>query len=159
MRAHQAAVWRYLRFLGAAPDEADDLTQETFVAVLHRDLESWPGAEALAYLRRVARNALLRRLERASREPRVDLEFAEEAYAWYAAADDGRSTTRRLEQCLAELPERSRRALELKFTDGLDRADIAARLGIGAFAVKSLLARTYARLRVCIERRRRDDPD
>ena len=29
VREHQADVWRYLRYLGAAADDADDLTQET----------------------------------------------------------------------------------------------------------------------------------
>jgi len=33
VRAHQAGVWRYLRFLGCEPSEADDLVQETFLDV------------------------------------------------------------------------------------------------------------------------------
>ena len=34
VRQHQAGVWRYLRFLGCDRPLADDLTQETFLAVL-----------------------------------------------------------------------------------------------------------------------------
>ena len=32
VREHQADVWRYLRYLGADGHDADDLTQETFLA-------------------------------------------------------------------------------------------------------------------------------
>lgn len=39
VRAHQAGVWRYLRFLGCHPDEADDLTQETFLALKQANIE------------------------------------------------------------------------------------------------------------------------
>ena len=36
VREHQAGVWRYLRVLGCPATEAEDLTQETFLAVLTR---------------------------------------------------------------------------------------------------------------------------
>ena len=34
VRTHQAAVWRYLRYLGADEALADDLTQDTFLKLL-----------------------------------------------------------------------------------------------------------------------------
>ncbi len=38
VRTHQVGVWRYVRFLGAEAAEADDLTQETFLALRAPDL-------------------------------------------------------------------------------------------------------------------------
>ena len=65
VREHQAGVWRYLRFLGADQTEADDLTQETFLALLRAHEKgsfSYQGSEATwGYLRQVARNQLLQR--------------------------------------------------------------------------------------------------
>ena len=158
VRDHQAPIWRYLRFLGCSPPDADDLTQETFLAVLDRSIDRFGGDGARAYLRRVARNAWLRRLERNGRLNLVDFEQAEAAYEWYRGDDDGDATRAALQRCLDELPERSKHVLDLKFADRLDRDAIAARLGLGALAVKSVLARAYARLRTCIERRLRDEP-
>ena len=38
IREHQAGVWRYLRVLGCSRELAEDLTQETFLAVLEQIL-------------------------------------------------------------------------------------------------------------------------
>ena len=59
VHAHQAGVWRYLCYLGAAPIEADDLTQETFLSVIRRPLEQRSPRETAGYLRTVARRQLL----------------------------------------------------------------------------------------------------
>jgi len=82
VRGHQAGVWRYLRFLGCEPDEADDLVQETFLAVLRDGFEERSPGQTAAYLRTVARNRLLmaRRKDR-SRPAAVDLEAAEAVWA------------------------------------------------------------------------------
>ena len=34
IESHQAELWRYLRYLGCDAAEAEDLTQETFLAAL-----------------------------------------------------------------------------------------------------------------------------
>ena len=52
---HQADVWRYLRYLGAEASDADDLTQETFLAVSRSKFEQRTPAETAGYLRTAAR--------------------------------------------------------------------------------------------------------
>lgn len=153
VRGHQVAVWRYLRFLGCAPAEADDLTQETFVRVLDKSVQRFGDDGARAYLRRVAKNAFLKHVERKGRAPEIELDAAEAAFEWYRRDDDGESTRAALDACLEELSAEARLALSLRFAEQLDRRSIAARLGIGEHGAKSLLQRTYARLRTCIERR------
>jgi hypothetical protein len=59
VRKHQAGVWRYLRFLGCDEARADDLTQETFLAVLKGSFQQRGEAETAAYLRTVARSRFL----------------------------------------------------------------------------------------------------
>ncbi len=73
VRDHQASIWRYFRFLGVQAEEADDLTQETFLAmaksIRQSKFEQRSPGETAAYLRTVARNQLLmvrRRQERDS---------------------------------------------------------------------------------------------
>jgi RNA polymerase sigma-70 factor (ECF subfamily) len=150
---HQAAIWRYLRFLGCEPGLADDLTQETFLAVIGRPLHRFGPTGARAYLRRVARNLWLKlRAASLAAPATVDLQTAELAYEWFRREPDEDRVLMALHACLRELPDAARTALGLRFADGLDRHAIAARLAIGAEGVKSL-QRAYARLRVCVERR------
>jgi RNA polymerase sigma-70 factor (ECF subfamily) len=156
VREHQAMVWRYLRFLGCDAEEASDLTQETFVAVLDVPIDRFGDSGIRAYLRRVAKNAFLKLRQRAARRREVELEVADLAYEWYRGDDEGARVTAALTACLADLPDRARRALALRFAERLDRRALAAQLGIGAHGVKSVLQRSYARLRACIERRLRD---
>ena len=125
VRAHQGGVWRYLRFLGCDPTEADDLVQETFLAVLRSGFEIRSPAETGAYLRTVARNRLLmaRRRQR-NAPPAVDLEAAEAVWARMAGADGLNDYLVALEDCLEKaVSPRARRALELQYRDRASRAD------------------------------------
>jgi RNA polymerase sigma-70 factor (ECF subfamily) len=152
--AHQAGVWRYLRFLGADPITADDLTQDTFVAVWGKPLVRFGHAGACAYLRRTARNLWLKsRARRAA--PAVDSATAELAYEWFRRDDGGEATLAALRACLEVLTPAARRALDLRYVERLERTAIALRLELSEDGVKSLLQRSYARLRACIERRLR----
>lgn len=153
VREHQSTVWRYLRFLGCAPVLADDLSQETFLRVLDGRLSDRGPEVARAYLKQVAKTLFLKSRERDARRREVDLDTAEAAFEWYAREDGGDGARAALAQCVEELVPRARKALDLRFAERLDRDAIAARLGIGAHGAKSLLQRTYARLRACIERR------
>ncbi len=154
VRTHQTQVWRYLRFLGCEPGLADDLTQETFLAVVERPVHRFGESGARAYLRRVARNFYLKDRERRGRRPtELDLESAENAYAWFEGEDAGEQSLAALRVCLGQLAPAAREALSLRYSDKFERPAIAAALGLSTHGVKSLLQRSYARLRVCIERR------
>ena len=67
VRAHQAELWRYLRFLGCEATLVDDLIQETFLSLLQKPFEDRGPATTAAYLRRVARNHYLMALRKSAR--------------------------------------------------------------------------------------------
>lgn len=154
---HQTSIWRYLRFLGCSRTEADDLTQDSFVAVAQRSLHRFGLHAARAYLRRVARNAFLKLRKEQRASPTVDLAAGEAAFDWFLRDDDGSAVLTALRQCLTALTPEARRALTLRYADQIDRRAIARQLGMSEHGVKSLLQRSYARLRVCIDRRLEDD--
>ncbi len=56
---YQAGVWRYLRALGCDYAEADDLTQDTFLAVLRKPFVNYGPAATNGYLRKVAFNRFI----------------------------------------------------------------------------------------------------
>ena len=155
VRTHRAGVWRYLRFLGCDPSEADDLVQETFLAVFREGFEVRSPAQTAAYLRKVARNRLLmdRRKQR-SRPQTVDLDAAEAIWAEVAGEDGLNDYLVALNECLKRaVSPRVRRALQLQYRDRASRAEIAAELDLAVEGVKTLLRRARSALRDCVERR------
>ena len=111
---HQADVWRYLRYLGASTEDADDLTQETFLAVGRTPLEERSRGETAGYLRTAARNQLFMLRRRQGRQVgTVDLAAAEEV--WAAATTEGalNEFLDALSQCYETLTGRSREASHL----------------------------------------------
>ncbi len=151
MQAHQASVWRYLRFLGCDAAQADDLTQETFLAVHRKPFEERSAEATAVYLRTVARNLFLMSLRRARRRAIVaNLEVIEEVWQQFAA-DDGEAYREAMRDCVETLAGRARQAIDLFYRDQRSRAEIARELEMTEDGVKSLLRRTREILRKCVQ--------
>lgn len=155
VREHQEPVWRYLRLLGAAPHDADDLLQETLVRFLSRPR---PEGEPTGLLRAIARGLWIDR-QRWWRRRRL-VQWADELDQELASApgsDDPDLWLDALASCREKLTERARRALDLAYRDGRSRRDTAQQLGVSPNTARNLLASTRATLRACIEARLADD--
>jgi RNA polymerase sigma-70 factor (ECF subfamily) len=153
VRTHQPGVWRYLRLLGADHNEADDLTQETFLAFARSEFVERCDRQTAAYLRVIARNQLLALRRKQNREvSTVELESAEVVWA-AAAGADGNLTEYldALRECLQQLEGRARRAVDMHYRDDAGREAIADELEMKPDGVKTLLRRTRQILRECIE--------
>ncbi len=157
VHAHQAEIWRYLRFLGCRGTDAEDLTQETFLAVLRKPFEDRGPLASAGYLRRVARNLFLKSVHRQSRQPAlVDLEEAEQVWVRHCARDGGERYLDSLRECVGELQTRGRQAVSLRYHQGRSRSQIAELLGMTSDGVKALLRRLRQSLRACVERKIED---
>ena len=149
---------RYLRFLGCSETQAEDLTQETILAVLQQ-LPSLREPGALpAYCRSIARNLFLKSLKRTGSEPlSMDLERAEEA--WRKVADDARweAYLEALRGCVSALPPRDRGILERRYVQNGDRREMAAASGMSPEGFKTLLRRIKERLKLCVRSKLNDE--
>lgn len=151
--AHQAGIWRYLRYLGASDAQADDLTQETFLAVMERPFEQRSPAQTFGYLRTVARHKFLVLRRREGRTVALDeMEVADEVWNRLSPGG-GNHLLDALDDCLEHVNGRAREAIDMHYRDGQSREKIAAALGLAPDGVKTLLRRTRAALRDCVERR------
>lgn len=149
---HQAGVWRYLRALGCEPALADDLTQDTFLAMLQRPFQDYNPAATATYLRKVAYNLFITHHRRAGKVTAVEnIEEFDVSWARWASEDNGEAMLVALRDCLAHLGERARWALEMRFKDRLSRNEIAAALKISEHGAKNLMQRAKQQLRTCIE--------
>jgi RNA polymerase sigma-70 factor (ECF subfamily) len=161
-QAHRLSIWRYLRFLGCDDAVADDLTQETFLALAGGNGVDRNGAavrDLPAYLRGVARRLFLKWVGRSRRGPSLeeldDAYFAQADEVWsqFAGDDGGDAWIASLRECVEKLGGRGREAIELQYRQELSREQIAGRLGMTPDGVKTLLRRTREVLRQCVERK------
>ena len=154
IQTYQAGVWRYLRALGCEATLAEDLTQDTFVAVLQRPFQDVSPAATSAYLRKTALNLLISHQRRSGRvRTTEDIEQLDQTWSRWVGDDDGEAVLGYLRECLGHLTPRARQALEMRFRDDRSRNDIAIALEITEHGAKNLMQRAKQQLRECIERK------
>ena len=154
---HQAGIYRYLRYLGASRELAEDLGQETFVVAFDKggQVTGGQGAVPVAWLRSVARNLFLVHCRRQRNSPvRIDsetLDHAEAAWAVeFASGGDGGEHLAALRHCLEHLPPKQRLIVDLQYAQKKSRAEIAAMHGMTEDGVKTLMRRLRASLAQCV---------
>lgn len=160
VRTHQAEIYRYVRYLGADQDAAEDLVQETFLVACRTAPAVLQSAlpERAAWLRAVARNQFLYWCRRRRRGPftaeAAVLERAERVWNdEFLRQGDGFDYVEALRACLKQLPEHSRGALELRYAQGKSRGEMAGLLKMSEDGIKTLLRRIRTVLGDCIRRR------
>lgn len=151
---HQVGIWRYLRALGCDVAEADDLTQETFLAVLQRPFVNYGPTATVAYLRKVAYNRFVSARRRTGKMVLLDqLDELDQTWTRLASDDQGEALLEALKTCLEQLTERARMSLLMRFRDKTARTEIAEALKITEHGAKNLMQRAKKQLRACIEGR------
>jgi RNA polymerase sigma-70 factor (ECF subfamily) len=148
---YRGPITHYLYQLCGSADQAEELTQVTFVKACAGLLSFRGDCSVSTWLFRIARNAYLDSLRRPN-PARIDTDellaipdraaYGDPARS-YAAAEQ-RSL---IGMALAQLPERHRTILLLRDSEGLAYAEIADVLGVSLAAVKVNLFRARAAFR------------
>ena len=153
---HLDAVYRFALRLSGAPDQADDLVQETFL----RAYKSWgqytKGTAAKSWLFTICRNVFLRRRERGQRHDEIVAENVDRTGpgpnpinpVWVSVlgvdpeGDFFESIVdERITEAIGALPEEYRTAVVLSDLEGLPYAEIAELMEVPVGTVKSRLFR------------------
>jgi RNA polymerase sigma-70 factor (ECF subfamily) len=140
--------------LGCDDSTADDLTQETFLRVLHQDNFVQHNESATAsYLRRTAYNLLVSRHRKLGRMQTVaESTVLDEIWNRWTGKDvTGDIAVDALRSCLDGLTERARLALRMRFADNASRVEIGKALGISDHGARNLMQRAKQQLRRCVE--------
>ena len=158
IEAHQAELFRYLKFIGADHAVAEDLLQETFLRA-YKAVTS-PGLAKVsarrAWLRRIAHNLFIDHCRRDQSSP-VSFNSAQAATAdafWnheFYQHDEGFGCMEALELCLQKLSERQRGMIDAFYAAGQSRDEIAESLEITPDGVKMALRRIRHSLGECIQ--------
>lgn len=143
-RANGRSLTRFAYLICGDRGAAEDLVQDSYVALYRRFGEVIPVAAPVAYARRAIVNAHISAGRRSVRRRTVlgvvpdiavhddDLDRGEQDALWHA---------------MSRLPTRQRAVLVLRYYLDLADADIAVMLGCREGTVRSLAARSFALLR------------
>jgi RNA polymerase sigma-70 factor (ECF subfamily) len=141
---YHTAVYRFARMMSGSRTIAEDVTQETFTALL-RDLQRYtPGRARLStYLYGVARNVTRSRLRRERRFVRLDITGDNDPISARdpCAALEESQRRMRLRRIIAELPSRYREVIILCGLHGLSYGEVSIILRTPVGTVRSRLSR------------------
>ena len=154
--AHRGELVNYASGIVGDRAHAEDVVQEAWLR-FGAVAAARPLDEPVGYLYRIVRNLAIDGRRRAVREERAVAVHAESAAA--QAADDypspeaeaaARDELRLLMTAMAELPERTRIALEMRRLGGYKLREIAAHLGVSVSVAHDIVAGgiAYCRRRV-----------
>jgi RNA polymerase sigma-70 factor (ECF subfamily) len=134
--------------------QAEDVFQEVLIKALRMRDSFSDEAGLLAWTRVSMRNQGIDFVRRAGRLDTILSEMALDAVAASLDAHEAASPkVTALRQCIATLPQESRRLLRLRYDEGRSGRDLAALLRRSEDAIYKALSRLHAALRKCAEER------
>jgi RNA polymerase sigma-70 factor (ECF subfamily) len=149
----QGRLYAYIRSLVGSSSTAWDILQETNIVLWKKQNEFRPGSSFEAWSYTVARFQVLAFLRDRNREP-LSVLTPELLDAFGADAETEASRFHErlaaLRHCRGRLAAKSRRLIDLHYDQGLPLAEVAARIGSNANAVKQALFRVRKSLLDCI---------
>jgi RNA polymerase sigma-70 factor, ECF subfamily len=154
VRRYQKPVFRIVLRMVRSPDDADDLTQDTFVRA-HRGLKTFKDEyDFHPWLYRIAVNQAINFLNKRKRQAAADLDEVPEGDIRAGPEPESplQSASRqelltRLESALDKLPEEQRTVFLLRVQEGLSYEEIAETMDTPKGTVMSRLARARMALR------------
>lgn len=144
---HQSLVFQFARNMLRSPEDAEDLTQDVFVAA-YQNLATFDAtrAKSSTWLLTIARNRCLNRLRQRQPNLSADLERPDPAPCPAETASQ-HEVWQHLDSALQGLPLEQRTAFVLTEIQELPHAEVAAIEGIELGTVKSRVSRARERLR------------
>ena len=139
---YNGPLYGFFRRRVQSPQRAEDLAQETFLAVIRGSTRYEPRALLRTYLYGIALKLLMADRRQQRREPPSSLETTPEP-----SANHTPETTLWLQQAIAKLDETDREVLMLREYEQLSYSEIAELLRIPINTVRSRLFRSRAALR------------
>jgi len=161
LRRYQGKVYRLAMNMTRSPQDAEEVTQDVFLAV-YRKIGEFDGRAAFStWLYRVASNAALMKLRGRRSEPHLSIEEERPAFApdghharpvadWSELPEDRLLSAERrrvLGQAIEALPPDYKAVVVLRDIEGLSNQEVAEVLGATVLAVKSRLHRARLALR------------
>ncbi len=148
-RRHVGDVYRYTLVLLRNPEDAEDVTQTTFLNAYRAFGRGERPRNARAWLIAIAHNVCRQRFRTASRRP-LEVDLDDDAAA-QAVPDETAPTAAEIRRALDQLAFNQRAALVMRELEGRSYAEIAEVLSLSVGAVETLVFRARRALREQLE--------
>ena len=143
VEAYESAVFGLCsRLLCGQKTDAEDVCQETFLRAYRKLAELKDRRRFAPWLFQIARSLVRDSLRKAHAERRA-LERRLDLARWEAA---GKPVSQDVDEVLSSLPRDERRALELKYFEGLSYRSVAQRMGLSFSQVDHLIRQARTRV-------------
>ncbi|MBI5380565.1 MAG: sigma-70 family RNA polymerase sigma factor [Opitutae bacterium] len=156
VREQQAGLRAYLRALGVDEAWVDDLAQEAFLVAYRRWAEFEAGADFGCWLRGIARHLAANERRKQARRSRLLPQSVADLLGQRDPADATAEVARLLpvmQECVGQLPARSRELLQRRYAGGENARTLAQALRLNADTVRQTLLRIRVAVKECIERK------
>jgi len=140
MQKYQEQLYWVVRRMVNAHDDANDVLQNCLIKI-YRNIHKFEKKSKLyTWMYRIATNEAITFLNKQKRKATNSIEEGEMPIADQLQADaspDGEALQQRLQQALAELPEKQRLVFHMRYYDELSYEDISQTLGTSVGALKA----------------------
>jgi RNA polymerase sigma-70 factor, ECF subfamily len=147
----------YIRSLGVRSAWVDDITQDTYLLAYKRRKDLDDPANAIFWLRAIARNLVMNELSKNSRRQRLLDENlttllieSEDRLPDHTTLGDRTEIQTALIQCMQDLTERTRKVVEARYFKDRNSTQIGADLKMSPTAVRKILFNARKTLSICL---------
>ncbi|UCE84134.1 MAG: sigma-70 family RNA polymerase sigma factor [Deltaproteobacteria bacterium] len=169
MRRHERQIYNFTYRMLGSEEEAEDLTQDIFVAA-YRGIKGFRGeAKFSTWLYRIALNQARNRIKYLSRRNFFAKQKSRAGPAWKISSENlealpdsaptpeqwtmTRDLAAQVQQCLNQLPHAARQILILRDVQGFSYEELSQMLSLNLGTVKSRLHRARIALQECLTNR------
>ena len=154
----QHAIWAFVVSLVPRYQQAEEIVQQVAVTVVEKYDEYEETRSFTSWAIGIARYKILesRRqyaTEKHSFHPFDDTIFEKLGMIYEEQAEEWGSHRIHMAECLKTMQGRSREALQLRYSQGIDLKVLAKKLGVTSGAAHTILSRARDVLRRCVQRR------
>ena len=159
VREHQAGLRAFIRALGVEADWVDDLAQETFVVAFQKQGQFEGGKDFSRWLRGIARNLVANERRKEARRARIlhgpftDMLLEDQVSETPEDATDTSRLMEAMNDCIGQLPERSRELLHKRYGGNANASTLAGLFKMSPDAVRQSLMRIRVWVKQCIEKK------
>jgi RNA polymerase sigma factor (sigma-70 family) len=139
VQKYQRKVYWHIRKMVQNHDDADDLTQDTFVKVFQNLKNFREEAQLYTWIYRIATNECLNFLAKKNKYSMVEIDEAQNSIVETDSKPlmDGQAIQQKLEQALNTLPTKQKLVFNMKYYDDLKYEEIAEITGTSVGALKT----------------------
>ena len=146
VQIHSPRVFRFLRQMTRHTQDAEDLTQQTFIKAFHSLARYDARRPIINWLLTIARNSALNHFRSAKKWVEIPEETASDAPSPSGLAEQSEQAAGVWERARAYLSESQFEALWLRFAEGLSTRETAEMMGYTQTHVKVLIFRARQKL-------------